>query len=387
MIVKIMMALLIIFIALFILLGILVSFDVIPYIKNIFGRRGIGCYDDDEWAFHVEKRAVKWLEKGIPVVPRVAGNRLTFIDRLNGSYKADSIGYWQKASLLAAVNKTNAEIAADIIYDELAKNTFIESWATDAASLGYAMLCNESIDKVEIRATVNILAEALIDKFRATGSIPYSQKSRIRFVDTIGLVCPFLIKYAVIYSDNEKLNAAISLIKEYGEYGLHKNFKLPVHCFDPSNKAPLGIYGWGRGCGWWAVGLADSFYALSSSDGYEEEKRMVLEYYLEFCNTIIKYQCDNGAFDRNVLCFSGEDSSATAMIAMALAYAGKITGKRDYSIAARQAIEYLFTVTRRDGTVDYSQGDTMGVGFYSQASIVVPAAQGFALRAYYILEE
>ncbi len=114
---------------------------------------------------------------------------------------------------------------------------------------------------------------------------------------------------------------------------------------------------------------------------------MVLKCFLDFCNTVMKYQCGNGAFDRNLLCFSGEDSSATAMIAMALAYAGKLTGKRDYSKAARRAIEYIFTVTRRDGTVDYSQGDTMGIGFYSQASIVVPAAQGFALRAYYILEE
>ena len=75
------------------------------------------------------------------------------------------------------------------------------------------------------------------------------------------------------------------------------------------------------------------------------------------------------------------------MIAMALAYAGKLTENKKYSRAAKRALGYLFTVTRRDGTVDYSQGDTMGVGFYSQASIVLPAAQGFALRAYYILEE
>lgn len=382
-----MIVFLIIFIVIFIILCILASFDVIPFFKNILGRKGIGCYCDDEWAFYVEKKAVKWLEKGVPVVPRIADKRFTVIDRVSGNYKADSIGYWQKASLLAAVNKTNSDIAADIIYTELEKNTLIESWATDAASLGYAMLCNESIDKVRIRGTADVLAEALIEKFRATGSIPYSTRSKIRFVDTIGLVCPFLVKYAVMYSDGEKLRAAVSLIKEYGEYGLHKDLKLPVHCFDPSNKAPLGIYGWGRGCGWWAVGLADSFYSLYSADGYDEEKLTILKYYVEFCDTIIKYQCPNGAFDRNVLCFSGPDSSATAMIAMALAYAGKITGNRIYSNAARRAVNYLFTVTRRDGTVDYSQGDTMGVGFYSQASIVVPAAQGFALRAYYILEE
>ena len=382
-----MIVLLIIFIVLFAVLCVMVSFDAIPYIKNLFGRRGIGCYSGGEWAFHVEKKAVSWLEKGIPVVPIIAGKRFTVIDRINGNYKAASIGYWQKASLLAAVNKTNSDLAAEIIYKELAKNKFIDSWATDAASLGYAILCNESIDKVSVRGAVSVLAEALLENFRTAGSIPYSQKSKIRFVDTIGLVCPFLVKYAVTYSDKEKMEAAISLIKEYGEYGVHKQFRLPVHCFDPDSKAPLGIYGWGRGCGWWATGLADSFYVLYSVDGYNEEKSIILKYYSEFCNTIIKYQCPNGAFDRNVLCFSGEDSSATAMIAMALAYAGKITKNKTYIYAARRAVNYLFTVTRRDGTVDYSQGDTMGIGFYSQESIVVPAAQGFALRAYYILEE
>ena len=379
--------LLIVLLAIFAILIIAVSFDVIPFIKNVLGRRGIGCYSDDEWAFNAEKKAVRWLETGVPIVPVIADKRFTVIDRIKGNYKADSISYWQKSALLAAINKTNSELAAEFIYDEIEKNTLIESWATDAASLGYAILCNESIDKVRIRGTVDVLAEALIEKFRATGSIPYSAKSNIRFVDTIGLVCPFLIKYAVMYSDEEKLYAAISLIKEYGEYGLHEKLRLPVHCFDPETKAPLGIYGWGRGCGWWAIGLADSFYALLSSEGYDEEKVTVLKYYIEFCDTVIKYQCSNGAFDRNLLYFSGEDSLATGMIALALAYAGKITGKRTYSNAARRALGYIFSVTRRDGTVDYSQGDTMGIGFYSQASIVLPAAQGFALRAYYILEE
>lgn len=382
------MTVLLVFLSIFFVVTCVVaSFDFIPYLKDVFGRRGIGANADDEWAFLVEKKAVEWLEKGIPVVPVIADKRLTFIDRAAGRYKAPAIGYWQKASLLAAINKTNSDIAADVIYTELEKNIFIESWATDAASLGYAILCNESIDKVQIRSTANALAESLMEKFRATGSIPYSARSNIRFVDAVGMVCPFLIKYAVIYSDTEKMDAAISMIKEYGKYGLHKELLLPVHCFDPDNKAPLGIYGWGRGCGWWAVGLADSFYALYSADGYDEEKIMVLKYLVDFCDTVIKYQCDNGAFDRNLLCFSGPDSSATAMIAMALAYAGKLTENKKYSRAAKRALGYLFTVTRRDGTVDYSQGDTMGVGFYSQASIVLPAAQGFALRAYYILEE
>ena len=118
--------LLIVLLTIFVILIIAVSFDAVPFIKNVLGRRGIGCYSDDEWAFNAEKKAVRWLETGVPVVPVIADKRFTVIDRIKGTYKADSISYWQKSALLAAINKTNSELAADIIYDEIEKNTLIE---------------------------------------------------------------------------------------------------------------------------------------------------------------------------------------------------------------------------------------------------------------------
>ena len=41
-----------------------------------------------------------------------------------------------------------------------------------------------------------------------------------------------------------------------------KETKIPCHCFNEKTKAPLGIYGWGRGCAWWAIGITDSLKAL-----------------------------------------------------------------------------------------------------------------------------
>ena len=49
--------------------------------------------------------------------------------------------------------------------------------------------------------------------------------------------------------------------------------------------------------------------------------------------------------------------------------------------------EKLKSVTRRNGTVDFSQGDTHGIGFYSEKLCIVPAAQGFTIAADNLLNE
>ena len=43
-------------------------------------------------------------------------------------------------------------------------------------------------------------------------------------------------------------------------------------------------------------------------------------------------------------------------------------------------MRYLQSVTRRDGTVDFSQGDTKGIGVYSMNFDRLPFTQGFVLR-------
>jgi unsaturated rhamnogalacturonyl hydrolase len=48
--------------------------------------------------------------------------------------------------------------------------------------------------------------------------------------------------------------------------------------------------------------------------------------------------------------------------------------------AALSARRYLQKVTRRDGAIDFSQGDTKGIGVYAQTFEVLPFTQGFALR-------
>ena len=363
------------------------AFDIVPFGLNILRRRGIGSFSSgDEWFGAAKSAAEKWLEKGFPAVPRVVNERLRIIDVLKGEYKVKAIQHWQKASVLLAMNEISPEKSAEYIKSKIAEMPD-EISRVDTAMLAFAALENGKADSADIKKFADKTAEMLMKKYEQLGRIPYGGNENICFVDTVGLVCPFLVKYGIMNGNDSAVLAAVDVINSFYEKGIHKELGLPIHCFDNSNNAPLGIYGWGRGCGWWAVGLADTYRVLLQADGFESEKKSVLEKIIEFADAITRFQCKNGAFDRNVLCFSGEDSSATAMLAYFLAYAAEITGNDKYKNSAEKAVNYIYSVTRRSGIVDWSQGDTIGVGFYSDASIVVPAAQGFALRAYMMIKE
>ena len=385
-----MIALLIILLIIVITMAVVVSFDIIPFLNDAFMRMKIGSLYGENWFDSACSAAHMWAQKGLPDVPQVAGKRFAIIDRIKGTNKSDAIQSWQSGSVLLALNEVKSSGVEDLISKHI--NLQTGEWQSflnrvDSAFLAYAILSCEKTDIGFVKPAMEQTFEMLHNLYKNTGSIPYSKNNDYRYVDTIGLVCPFLVKYALVYDDERALEMAVSLIKEYSEYGLHKEFNLPVHCFSSSTKAPLGIYGWGRGCGWWAIGLAESFKALNQSEkaDYTDEKVLIIKNIITFADTIIRYQNENGSFDRNVFAPSGADSSATSMIAFLLSYIGKLSGREEYLDSAKKAMSYIYSVTRRDGVVDYSQGDTMGIGFYSQESIVLPVTQGYAIRTYIML--
>ena len=57
-----------------------VSFDVVPYMMNIYLRMKMGSAGVGEsWLEAAQSIVCKWLGKGVPTVPRVAGRRLSII--------------------------------------------------------------------------------------------------------------------------------------------------------------------------------------------------------------------------------------------------------------------------------------------------------------------
>lgn len=370
-------------------------YDFVPDILNWVGRIKIGRITDDKlWLINVKKVVLRWLSRGVPAVPKNENQRLKIIKDIKEFKTVSPISYWQEAALLKAAvsdcgNDVNESVSnlVDRYIDIFSGNWKEKPQKSDAAILAYELMSNEFVDNGKIKPAMDYMADFLKSRYEKFGMITYNDSvDNIRFVDTIGIVCPFLIKYACEYDCPQYVKIAIEQIVSYRKFGFDNDVKLPFHCYDESTKAHLGICGWGRGCAWWAVGIADSLKELLSVDGFDKEKEILLRLNIEFFDVFDKYIDDNGSVRRMVLNTSLPDSSASAMTAYCYAYLYTLINKEKYRDNAVRILNYLKGVTRRDGVIDFSQGDTMGIGYYSSSYSVVPAAQGFALAAAEILK-
>ncbi|MBR0348205.1 MAG: glycoside hydrolase family 88 protein [Clostridia bacterium] len=380
------MSILIIILLLIVL--VILGFDFLDTALNWFGRIKIGTItDDNEWKKTTEKVIEKWLDSGTPKVPINENKRLKLVSGIKNIGKVESTAYWQDAAVLkAAAAVGNMDEGAFVLLDRYI-DTDNGEWKIkperiDSAMLAYELLCCDYIDNDLIRPAMDCVASFLEALYNEYGTVPYNvNASDVRFVDTVGMICPFLMKYAVVYNEPRFVDIAIDQIKEYRKYGFDKETKIPCHCFNVQTKAPLGIYGWGRGCAWWAIGITDSLKTLMESKTYNIEKVMLLKYCVEFITVMKKYQREDGAFTRIIFTQSLEDSSAGAMLAYCFAYVSKLAESDELEDCCKKTLRHLKTCTRRNGVIDYAQGDTMGIGFYSDSLRVVPAAQGFAVAA------
>jgi unsaturated rhamnogalacturonyl hydrolase len=188
-------------------------------------------------------------------------------------------------------------------------------------------------------------------------------------VDTIGMIVPFLVLCG---------NAELAM-KQIGEYDKARlpGSSIPSHAYDIIQNVPLGIYDWVRGIGWYILGLVES-----NADGYFDMRIISL------AEELLHYQKDDGGFgtmffNKNTAC----ESSGTALIGLLMISAYRINSDKRFLDTAFRIEKQLMRHTRRNGAVDFCQGDTKGIGYYSTFYSVMPFAQGIALRLSKALNE
>lgn len=143
------------------------------------------------------------------------------------------------------------------------------------------------------------------------GSLLYraNQKERV-YADTIGMVCPFLCRYAVMSGNRELTKLAVRQFTNFREYGYDSKSGLPYHSYHAETGEKLGIIGWGRAVGWILVGMADSEPYLQG-----QELDMVRKMAYELVCSAMKYQRPDGFFSWQLQAMEGpRDISATSMI-------------------------------------------------------------------------
>ncbi|HTG71767.1 MAG TPA: glycoside hydrolase family 88 protein [Candidatus Udaeobacter sp.] len=372
------------------LVVIIVCIDIIPLFMDWLGRIHIGRFTDtNRWNSSITRAGMKWLNH-TPKIKVTDNTRFVVIDMLRGNYTKSAIQHWQEAALLLGLVEfarvDNSRMAEHEIKTYLnAKFDSSGGWKQepthiDAAILSYAVMKLDMVNIEHYRNAFDYTWELIKAHIGEDGTVQYRKSMKhYRYVDTIGFICPFLIAYGVKYGKEECIQLAVKQLTEYERFGMLDKHYLPSHAYHLDNRLPLGLYGWGRGLGWFAIGLIDAWRELPSAHA---SKPVLEEMIKKFARTVLAFQAPGGNWTWTVS--RGEsraDSSTTATLGWFLLQASHIAElSAPCAEGAERAVRYLMKVTRRNGAVDFSQGDTKDIGVYSMLFNILPFTQGFCIR-------
>lgn len=370
-----------------------VLIDLYPQVNTWQSRIKIGRFANDaDWRAKVKNSSLQWL-KNTPTITVTDNNRLLIIDILKGNYKRNAIQSWQEAALLLGLNEYRKASNDSSVNASL--TTFVSSklssdghWIVkptevDSVLLGYAFLKLDDFDCKKYQPAFDFLYEMILNLKGSDGTIAYRKHtSDYRYVDTIGFISPFLVRYGLLFNQPEAVALGINQIRVFNAHGMLADHFIPCHTYNSKTNLPVGLFGWGRGLGWYAIGLIDVWSELPES---HPEKEAVTQMVVAFAKMALRFQNDNGSWNWLITNRQSQyDSSATATLAWFFAKAKAIASIANDSEQAKvKALAYLKQVTRRNGVVDFSQGDTKSIGVHSQHFDVLPFTQGFCLRTIY----
>lgn len=373
-----------IIIVIFLLLSIIIfGVDFYFYILNRYCRYHIGRWCNyNDWINKIKEICIKWTIK-TPVVKMTDNNKLIILDMINGKYKNNTIQSWQIGGLLLGLSECKDIESKNAIENLIKKlidkngNWIINPTNVDCGLLSYAVLKNCN-DYKKIKPAMDFSISIIENNLCDDGMIAYVRDKRVdeRYIDTLGFVCPFLQLYSNIYNEKRFSKISFDQIQIYNKYGLLYDTYLPNHAYNPKNKLPLGVYGWGRGVAWYVIALIDTYLEMENS----KEKDILKENIRNVADSYINYQREDGGFGSILQNPRTYDSSATAVLAYFYSRCYDIFENEQYLDVSNRCLDKLKSVTRITGKIDWCQGDTKGIGVHSQTFDVMPFAQGFALR-------
>lgn len=244
------------------------------------------------------------------VVNFISGNQLVYIDKFS----------WPNAMLAISLEYSYNKFKSE--NDFSAVKLYIDKWIISGMKINnldnsmngyvaiflYELKKNDEKYKDVIIKLVDYLYKHPKDKYE---SLPYRSAYPDQiYIDAIGMICPFLCRYAKTFHDNTAMKLAVKQIENFMLYGIDKESGLPYHGYNSSTGEKKGIIGWGRAVGWLLVGIVDSIQFLD-----ENEYLYLKGVYKKLVETVITYQLNNGYFTWQLQAVDGPiDTSATYMI-------------------------------------------------------------------------
>lgn len=232
-----------------------------------------------------------------------------------------------------------------------------------------------------IEESVKKSADFLLNTHAKTisGILPYRQPSKNSvFIDTLGMICPFLSKYGATFNYQPAISLASKQLCEFIEKGFSTESGLPYHGYSYMPEKKLGGEGWARGLGWFLLGIIGVLEFLPKND---VNYHYFLKFYRNLIKNVFNRQSDCGAFAVQLLDESStSDSGATGMIAYACAKGIELDLiDAMYIDCCKKAFDFILTVTDEEGRVKECSGEALGANSYSNEKGWYPWGQGPAV--------
>ena len=195
------------------------------------------------------------------------------------------------------------------------------------------------------------------------GIIEYRRGLPVILNDMIGLTIPFLLKYGAVAKNSDAVELAEQQMDYFRTFGTDLLSCVPAHGIEKITKAKVGSANWGRGIGWYFVGLS----ACANNNHRFCHDASVLE------ATLLKLRNNDQLWTQ----FPGSskifDASTTTMILYSI-----ILNNPNF-ITKTEMLKLLRSHLSEDGVILNSSGDTYDLNEYSKSFGASELSQGFLL--------
>lgn len=238
----------------------------------------------------------------------------------------------------------------------------------DQATFGLVFLRLYKLTKKEVYLQASHLIYEYIKLFKKDdGLYRYRKELDVFFIDTIGLVCPFLVHYADITGDESIRVDAEYQVQFALKHCAEPNHGLVFHAFDLMYKQPLGSINWSRGMGWLLLGL--SSVAQKSRN---TEFMTAMNHYL---NVLAELKENHGFWAQFLGHTDDRQIDASGSLMFLYAFRNCEILSIDNALIQSLAAECI----DKDGRVMMVSGDTIYINKYSKVKGASELGQGLML--------
>lgn len=282
--------------------------------------------------------------------------------------------FWNNGALSWALEQYRAAGSEDILFanDGALLKKHRQMSLVDDTLYFYANY--HRVSRVELDDVYNFLKNAKKD---SVGSVMYRREDTAAFLDTIGMICPFLARYGNENENQQAIDLAMQQFRAFFTNGFDEVSGLPYHGYDVKHNLKCGVIGWGRGVGWLVVGLTETLRWL---DPKSDEFTEVEAYTRRMFEVITKYQTTDGGFSWQLQAMQGHlDTSVVSMLGYSLAVYRKLTKNNIYEGELEKMVQCLLNNVNEFGEVLSSSAECRGFSMYPQRFETNSWGQGFGM--------